>query len=59
MTIPSCYDNDNIDDDDNWVPERFSVDSSISVKIKPRAILIQKLQFVIVKLYLWEKMVKR
>ena len=38
MTIPSCYDNDNIDDDDNWVPDGFSVDSSISVKIKPRAI---------------------
>ena len=38
MTIPSCYDNDIIDDDDNWVPHGFSVDSSISVKLKPRAI---------------------
>ena len=38
MTIPSCYDNDNIDDDDNWVPDGFSVDSSISVKLKPRAV---------------------
>ena len=38
MTIPNCYDNDNIDDDDNWVPVGSSVDSSISVKLKPRAI---------------------
>ena len=38
MTIPSCYDNDNIDDDDKWVPDGFSVDSSISVKLKPWAI---------------------
>ena len=39
MTIPNCYDDDdNIDDDDNWVPVGSSVDSSISVKLKPRAI---------------------
>ena len=39
MTIPSCYnDNDNIDDDNNWVSVVSSVDSSISVKLKPRAI---------------------
>ena len=54
MTIPSCYDNDNIDDDDNWVPDESSVDSSISVKIKTKSYL-QKLQFVIGKLYLWGK----
>ena len=39
MTIPSCYnDNDNIDDDNNWVSVVSFVDSSISVKLKPRAI---------------------
>ena len=39
MNIPSCYnDNDNIDDDNNWVSVVSSVDSSISVKLKPRAI---------------------
>ena len=38
MTIPNCYDNDNIDDDDNWVPVGSFVDSSISVKLEPRAI---------------------
>ena len=54
MTIPNCYDNDNINDDDNWVPVGSSVDSSISVKLKPKSYL-QKLQFVIGKLYLWGK----
>ena len=39
MSIPSCCnDNDNIDDDNNWVSVVSSVDSSISVKLKPRAI---------------------
>ena len=57
MTIPSCYDNDNIDNDDKWVPDGFSVDSSIPVN-KTMSYL-QKLQFVTGKLYLWGKMVKR
>ena len=38
MTIPSCYNDNNIDDDNNWVSVVSSVDSSISVKLKPRAI---------------------
>ena len=39
MTIPSCYnDNDNIDDDNSWVSVVSSVESSISVKLKPRVI---------------------
>ena len=39
MTIPSYYNgNDNIDDYNNWVSVVSSVDSSISVKLKPRAI---------------------
>ena len=53
MTIPSCYndnDNDNIDDDNNWVSVVSSVDSSISVKLKPRAIF-KKLHFVIGKIF--------
>ena len=39
MTIPNCYDNDNIDDDDNWVLVGSSIDSSISVKLKPKSYL--------------------